>query len=176
MATSANTEQKHQKQIKRSILSCLPMFPISCSTPRSVLTFTTTYEPVSRPEGPALVCSLPLAEDCEQAFRRMSTPPLLHKHHTADLVYPGCIQAHGADSAATRLFSPFFTNQKRRTTINLKALTFIKSSQYFQTEASYSGSALKPVLCPSPRTPQAYRVCHREEFQQCSSSGAEKRH
>lgn len=44
--------------------------------------------------------------------------------------------------------------------MTLKALIFIKSSQYFQTEVSYSGSALKPAslgfCAPPPRTPQAY--------------------
>lgn len=133
---------------------------------------------MSRSEAPALVCSLPLAEDCEQAFRRMSAPPFLHKHHTADVVYPCRLQpgTRGSSGNSAATVKNKEQTKKRRTTIILQALIFIKSSQYFQTEASYSGSALKPVLCPSPRTPQAYRECHREEFQQCSSSSAEKRH
>lgn len=82
---------------------------------------------MSRPEGPALVCSLPLAEDCEQALSCTSAPP------------------------------------KRRTII-LKALIFIKSSQYFQTEASYSGSALNPAhLGTPPPTPRRPTECVTEK-------------
>lgn len=138
VATSANTEQKHQKQIKWSILSCLSMFTITCSTPRRVLTFTTTYERSVQARGSRISLFPAHRRRLWAGFQVhvcTAAPPQTPHNHA------GCNQAHGADSAATAsTLSRWKTNKeqtkKRRTKMILKALIFIKSSQYVLSDWS----------------------------------------
>lgn len=70
----------------------------------------------------------------------------------------GCSQPHGADSAARRLNAEQLknkhgANQKKENNNHFKSTDIYQSSQYFQTEVSYSGSALKPAYLGSGDPP-----------------------